>query len=94
LVNSWWNLKTLLENSLLTLKTNVFWPFDETRKVSLWENILTNTEVSWGLIGKWVLWSLSRSLLEWEWGWSYLFRLLNSWLKNKLFIKHFKNVIK
>ncbi len=41
LVNHWWDLQSLLENGLLTLKSDVFWPSDESSKISLRLDILT-----------------------------------------------------
>jgi len=45
LVNHWWDLQSLLENGLLTLKSDVFWPSDESSKISLRLDILTDSEV-------------------------------------------------
>ena len=52
LVKSWWGLESHEEDSLLSLDSNVLWPFDESGKVSLWLDITTDSEVSWGLLEK------------------------------------------
>lgn len=41
LVDGWWNLQALLENSGLTLETDVLWPFDESGDVLLWLDVLS-----------------------------------------------------
>jgi len=46
----WWGLQSHEEDSLLSLDSDVFWPFDESGKVSLWLDISTNSKVSWGLL--------------------------------------------
>jgi len=45
LSNCRWDLEALVEDDLLTLKTNVLRPFDEAGQVSLGTNILADTEV-------------------------------------------------
>jgi len=45
LVDHWWDFQSLLENGLLSLKSNVFGPSDESSKVSLRLDILTDSEV-------------------------------------------------
>lgn len=63
------NLQSLVENLLLSLQLNVLWPFDESRKVLLWLDVLSDTEVSSSLLDQRVLGGLLRScLLGWEWG--------------------------
>jgi hypothetical protein len=49
LVKSRRDLKTLVDDLLLTLKLNVLRPLDETRDITLGLNILTNTKVLGGL---------------------------------------------
>jgi len=45
LVDHRWDLQSLLKNSLLSLKSNVFGPSDESSKVSFRLDILTDSEV-------------------------------------------------
>ena len=39
--DGWWYLEPLVEHSLLSLKTNILWPADESSQVSLRLNITT-----------------------------------------------------
>lgn len=64
LVDHWWNLKSLLENGTLSLKSDVFGPLDETSQVSLGLHILANTEVLWSFLEKRVLNLLGLLLLD------------------------------
>jgi len=50
LIQDWWCLQSHHENSLLSLDSDVLWPFHESGKVSLWLNISTDSEVSWALL--------------------------------------------
>lgn len=52
LVKNGGNLQTLLEDSLLTLETDVFGPFNETRKITFGLNVLTDTKVLGGLFSQ------------------------------------------
>ena len=52
LVQSWWGLQSHEQHSLLSLDSNVLWPFDESGQVSLWLDITTDSEASWGLLEK------------------------------------------
>ena len=47
LVESWWGLQSHEQDSLLSLDSDIFWPFDESGEVSLWLDISTDSEVSW-----------------------------------------------
>ena len=47
LVESWWGLQSHEQDSLLSLDSNVLWPFDKSGEVSLWLDISTDSEVSW-----------------------------------------------
>jgi len=50
LVDGWRDLKSLEEDSLLSLDADILWPFDETGEVLLLDDVSTNTEVSWVLL--------------------------------------------
>lgn len=52
LVEGWWRLESHEENSLLSLDSDILWPFDESGKILLWLDISTDSEVSWGLLEK------------------------------------------
>jgi hypothetical protein len=52
LVESWWGLQSHEEDSLLSLDSDILWPFDESGKISLWLDITTDSEVSSGLLEK------------------------------------------
>ena len=52
LVEGWWRLESHEENSLLSLDSDILWPFDESGKILLWLDIGTDSEVSWGLLEK------------------------------------------
>ena len=45
-VEDWWALESHEENSLLSLDSNILWPFDVSGEVSGWLDISTNSEVS------------------------------------------------
>ena len=46
LVDGWWDLQTLVEHSVLSLKTHVLWPLDESAEVSLARDVPTDAEGS------------------------------------------------
>jgi hypothetical protein len=52
LVDRWGNLETLVQDLLLTLKTNILRPLDETRKITLGLDILTNAKVAATLLNE------------------------------------------
>jgi hypothetical protein len=54
------NLETLVQDGLLTLKTDVFRPFNEAAEVSLRLNVLANTKVFGSSLEKRVLFRLGR----------------------------------
>jgi hypothetical protein len=56
------DLEALVQDLLLTLKTNIFGPLDETRKITLGLDILTNAKVAATLLNEGVGWSLGSSL--------------------------------
>lgn len=49
-VKNWWALKSHEKNSLLSLDSDILWPFHVSSQVSGWLNVSTNSEVSWGLL--------------------------------------------
>jgi len=55
LVDWWRNLESLLENSLLTLDTDVPWPLHEPTQITGGLNVLSNPEVSWSLFEERIL---------------------------------------
>ena len=50
LVDHWWHLQSLHEDSLLSLDADVLWPLDESSEVALWLDVASETEVSWVLL--------------------------------------------
>ena len=54
LSNGWRNLQSDGQDLLLSLQSDVFWPFDVSGQVSLWLDSLTNTEVLWSRVSQWV----------------------------------------
>ena len=74
LVDGGGHLESLHEDSLLSLDSDVFWPFDETGEVSLWLNITSESEVSGSLLeegaatnvsaGSWGTWLSLNDLLS------------------------------
>lgn len=50
LVDGTWDFKSLEKDSLLSLDGDVLWPFDESGEISLWLNVLTKSESSWGVL--------------------------------------------
>ena len=64
LVDHWWDLESLLEDSPLSLKSNVFGPLDEAGQISLGLDSTADAEVLWSLLGKGVLHLLSLLLLD------------------------------
>jgi len=73
-----------LENGLLALDTDVFWPFDEAGQVTLWLDITTDSEGFWGLFKEWILLLDILLLLDEGWWWSDTSSrlcLLSFWLK-------------
>jgi len=57
--NRWGDLQTLIEDDLLALKTDIFWPFDKSGQVASRLNVLTNTEVLGTTFKEWVLGTLA-----------------------------------
>jgi len=49
LAEGWWGLESQEHDSLLSLDSDVLWPFDESGEVSGWLNITTDSVVSCGL---------------------------------------------
>lgn len=41
LIDHWWDLQSLLEYGTLSLKTDVFWPSDESGQITFWLDILS-----------------------------------------------------
>jgi len=74
LVDGGGHLESLHEDSLLSLDSDVFWPFDETGEVSLWLNITSESEVLGSLLeeragtnvsaGSWGTWLSLNDLLS------------------------------
>jgi len=56
------HLQSLKKNSLLALNSNVFWPLDESREVSLWLDVSTDSKVTSILCEQWTLHALVASL--------------------------------
>jgi hypothetical protein len=71
LVNSSWDFQSLKKNALLSLKTDVFWPLNESSQISLRLNAISNSKISWLSSKKWVL-ALGQSLLLDDVGWRSL----------------------
>lgn len=59
LSNRWWDLQTLVKDDLLTLKTDVFGPFDKSGQVTSRLNVLTDPEVLGATFKKRVLGALA-----------------------------------
>ena len=55
LVERWWNLESLHEDSLLSLNENVSWPSDESGQISLWLNSSSDSESLWSAFEESVL---------------------------------------
>jgi hypothetical protein len=73
LVDGRGNLETLVQDLLLTLKTNILGPLDEARKITLGLDILTNAKVAATLLNERVGRSLGGGLtLGRVWGGSNL----------------------
>lgn len=49
LIDWWRNFQTFVQDRLLPLQTNIFWPTDKARQISLRLDTLTNAEISWAL---------------------------------------------
>jgi len=71
LSNGWRNLDSLHEDSLLSLKSDILWPFGESGKITLWLDVTPDTEgtsllfeeavllhLSWGISTEWSSWQL------------------------------------
>jgi len=54
LIDGWWDLQSLHEDSLLTLELDVLWPSDETGQVTSMLDIIADTEVAWSALEQWV----------------------------------------
>lgn len=54
LINHWRNLKSLKQNTLLSLYAHVSRPFHKPCQVTFWLNIVTNTEVLGSLYKQWI----------------------------------------
>merc|ERR1719494_1206403 len=52
LVDTWRHLKSVLQNPLLSLKADVFWPPHKSRQVPLWLNIGTYSKVLWSFLNQ------------------------------------------
>jgi hypothetical protein len=73
LVDGWWNLEALVQDLLLTLKTNILGPLDKTREITLGLDILTDAKVAATLLNKRVGGCLGGGLaLDGVWGGSNL----------------------
>jgi hypothetical protein len=65
-----------LKNLLLALKADVFWPFDETGKVTARLNILADAKVAWALFDERILspskkgFVYGRNHIPWGLSWS------------------------
>jgi len=55
LIDGSWDLESFQEDGFLSLKTNVFWPFDKSSEISLMLNISSNTKISGSLLEDWSL---------------------------------------
>ena len=49
------DFKAQIENLLLTLEADVFWPSHHTRQIAPWLNILANTKIARTFFNKWIL---------------------------------------
>lgn len=54
LIDGWWDLQSLHEDSLLTLELDVSWPSDETGQITTMLDVITNAEVAWSTLEQWV----------------------------------------
>ncbi|KZV09206.1 hypothetical protein WN66_04129 [Saccharomyces cerevisiae] len=70
LSNGWRNLQSDGQDLLLSLQSDIFWPFDVSGQVSFWLDSLANTEVLWSRVSQWVLSLVRLSGLSTEWSWS------------------------
>ena len=76
LVDWRWYLQPGLEDSLLSLETNVFWPSDESAQISLGLDILSNSKVAWAFFEQWVNYPLLFWLFDGKRSCCYLLSLL------------------
>jgi len=54
LVDGWWDLQSLHEDSLLTLELDVSGPSDETGQVTTMLDVIADSEVAWSTLEQWV----------------------------------------
>lgn len=54
LIDCWWDLQSLHQNSLLSLDENVFWPSNESGEITLVLDVVADTVVSWSAFEQWV----------------------------------------
>jgi len=54
LIDGWWDLQSLHEDSLLTLELDVSGPSDETGQVTTMLDVIANSEVAWSTLEQWV----------------------------------------
>ena len=47
LVDNSWDFKSVEENLSLSLKKNIFWPFNISCEISVWLNGVANLVISW-----------------------------------------------
>ncbi len=62
LVNGWWDLEPVQENSLLSLNSNVLRPFDEASEIPLWLHVAPDSEIACILCEQRVLISFGTTL--------------------------------
>jgi len=75
------DLESLSENLSLPLESNVLGPFDESGEVSLWLDILSDSEILWPLFEQRMLWCLFDGLLGCERGCGDLLALAGGLLR-------------
>ena len=76
LVDWWWYLQPSLEDSLLSLKTDIFWPSYKSAQISLGLDILANSKVTRAFFEQWVDYPLLFWLLDGKRSCCYLLSLL------------------
>jgi len=54
LIDGWWDLQSLHEDSLLTLELDVLGPSDETGQVTTMLDVIADTEVAWSTLEQWI----------------------------------------
>lgn len=71
-----WDLETHVEDLALALKTDILGPLDHARKVALWLDVLTDTEVTGSALDERVLWCVNDTMRDMAEHWETYLGLL------------------